>query len=66
MADGAPDMTTAPPPGAKRDAIHVAVIPMLALCEMRPGERTANGVVTPGTVTGIRHAWEHPAEVARR
>lgn len=30
-----------------RDAIHVAVIPMLAVKVMQPGEKTTNGVVDP-------------------
>lgn len=30
-----------------RDAIHVAVYPMLAVREMRPGERLQNGIVDP-------------------
>ncbi len=64
---------------AKRDAVHVAVIPMTAVRRMMPGEKMINGVVDPflsepvqvgqrfwlfiypGTVTGIRHAWQHPA-----
>jgi hypothetical protein len=30
-----------------RDAIHVAVIPMLAVRQMQPGEHLANGIVDP-------------------
>lgn len=30
-----------------RDAIHVAVIPMIATREMKPGEHTKNGLVDP-------------------
>lgn len=32
---------------AGRDAVHVAVIPMLALRVMQPGEHLTNGVVDP-------------------
>ena len=64
---------------AKRDAVHVAVIPCVATREMEPGERLQNGIVDPfltapvypgqrywlwlypGTVTSLRHVWEHPA-----
>jgi hypothetical protein len=35
------------PEGAGRDAVHVAVIPMTATRELRPGEHLANGVVDP-------------------
>lgn len=31
----------------QRDAVHVAVIPTLAIRELRPGEHLANGVVDP-------------------
>ena len=66
-------------PTAGRDAVHVAVIPMLAVATLQPGQRLANGIVDPflaepvrpgqwyylclypGTVTGVRHAWSHPA-----
>lgn len=79
MAENAPDLTKAPPLGSKRDAIHVAIIPLVAPRVMRPGEHLANGIVNPflkepvqpgeafwlflypGTVTGIRHVWSHPA-----
>lgn len=30
-----------------RDAVHVALAPMLAAREVRPGERLANGIVDP-------------------
>jgi len=30
-----------------RDAIHVAVVPMLAVRQMQPGEHLANGIVDP-------------------
>jgi hypothetical protein len=30
-----------------RDAVHVALAPMLAVREMKPGERLANGIVDP-------------------
>jgi hypothetical protein len=70
------------PPGddAKRDAIHVAVLPMVATNNLVPGQRLRNGIVDPfrtdpvilpgerfwlflypGTVTGLRHVWTHPA-----
>lgn len=32
---------------SKRDAVHIAVIPMLAVREMQPGEHTVNGVCDP-------------------
>jgi len=35
------------PAHSGRDAVHVAVIPILALREMRPGERLQNGIVDP-------------------
>lgn len=38
---------TRPEPGAQRDAVHVAIIPLVALRVMRPGERLANGIVDP-------------------
>jgi len=76
-----------------RDAIHIAVAPIEALCELKPGERIcihegkalielegkAVGIVDPfltgevepgqrfwlvlypGTITGLRHVWTHPA-----
>jgi hypothetical protein len=62
-----------------RDAIHIAVLPMLALAEMQPGQHTTHGVVDPfltepvqpgqrywlflwpGSITSLRHVWEHPA-----
>lgn len=31
----------------KRDAIHVAICPMLAIRELQPGEHLANGIVDP-------------------
>lgn len=61
-----------------RDAIHIAVIPMVALRDLKPGEHLAHGIVDPylrkgpkrgekyflflypGTVTSLRHVWEHP------
>jgi len=76
----------------ERDAIHVAIVPMVAAEMLRPGQRvglvgeTEAGVsgdvvgivdpyltdvvpkgsrfwlcLLPGTVTGMRHHWEHPA-----
>lgn len=62
-----------------RDAIHIAVLPMLALKTMQPGEHTKHGVVdpflkepvqagerywlflNPGSITSLRHVWQHPA-----
>lgn len=32
---------------AGRDAVHVAIIPMTAVREVRPGEHLANGIVDP-------------------
>ena len=32
---------------ARRDAVHVAVLAVTAVREMRPGERLANGIVDP-------------------
>jgi len=83
---------------AERDAIHIAVVPMIAGIDLRTGEKVrlqydsteialdgeynddAVGIVDPflddylvrkgqrfwcylfpGTVTGMRHHWEHPA-----
>lgn len=78
---------------ARRDAIHVAIAPMIAACELEPGQRVGKGkngtasrdarehigivdpflpepvnagerfyvVLFPGTVTGMRHEWSHPA-----
>lgn len=37
-----------------RDAIHIAVIPMLAVKEMQPGEKTANGVVDPFLTESVK------------
>ena len=80
-----------------RDAVHVAVIPVVALQRMRAGDRVGIdgagracfsdnqvGIVDPyldcywvepgerfylfmypGTVTGLRHAWTHPAFASR-
>lgn len=36
-----------PPSGAARDAVHVAVIPMLAVRDMKPGERLLSGIADP-------------------
>jgi hypothetical protein len=36
-----------PPGEARRDAIHVAIMPMLAVKALQPGERLANGIVDP-------------------
>ena len=79
--------------GQQRDAIHVAVVPVTAGAELKPGQRIALaddkavpstdratvGIVDPflqinvpegdrfwmfllpNTVTGMRHAWSHPA-----
>lgn len=75
-----------------RDAVHVAVIPMIAHVRLKPGQRvgiisegvagpTSNNVgivdpflmvsvqkgfkfllcLFPGSVTGMRHHWKHPA-----
>jgi uncharacterized protein (TIGR02996 family) len=37
----------APPQGAGRDAVHVAVIPMIALQDLTPGQRLRGGVADP-------------------
>lgn len=86
---------TQPGPEARRDAVHVAIVPMVAGRTMEAGapvhvfdgkawptldsnKDTAIGVVDPfcggvsngarfwlclkpGTITGMRHHWEHPA-----
>lgn len=77
---------------AKRDAVHIAVAPTVAPCDLLPGQHVdatglpdksrAVGIVDPyhvggigkgqrfwlflypGTVTSLRHDWEHPAFVA--
>ena len=84
---------TLPAAGSMRDAIHVAVVPMVAAEKLWPGERIGCvhgfnslarkcdkviGIVDPflteavqpeqlfwmailpGTVTGMRHEWQHP------
>jgi hypothetical protein len=35
------------PPGSERDAVHVAVIAVTAVCELKPGQRLQNGIVDP-------------------
>lgn len=40
---------------AKRDAVHVAVMPMVAVRQLNPGERLKNGIVDP--------FLDHPVEV---
>ncbi len=35
------------PPGAQRDAVHIAVLPLVAVRVTQPGERLANGICDP-------------------
>lgn len=42
-----PNLGEAPTADAGRDAIHIAVIPLIALKEMRPGQRLEHGIVDP-------------------
>lgn len=37
-----------------RDAIHVAILPMLAVSELRPGQHLANGIVDPFLKAPVR------------
>ena len=39
---------------AGRDAVHIAIIPMTAMREMRPGERLKNGIVDPFLTANVR------------
>lgn len=41
-------------PGAARDAVHVAVVPVTATRELRPGEHLASGVVDPYLTRPVR------------
>lgn len=34
-------------PEAKRDAVHIAIVPMIATKELQPAEMLANGIVDP-------------------
>lgn len=96
MADDVPNLGETPADGAGRDAVHVAVVPLVAAVRMAPGCRFMLdgdgmacpydgddvaplgivdpfresdveaggrfwGFLMPGTVTGIRHVWRHPA-----
>jgi hypothetical protein len=36
-----------PEPGDRRDAVHVAIIPMTATRRLSPGQHLANGIVDP-------------------
>lgn len=47
MAENAPKLGQEPSPADGRDAVHVAVVPMLALRTLQPGERLQHGVVDP-------------------
>ncbi len=42
-----PKLGTNPNPDSGRDAVHIAIIPMLATKRLDPGERLANGLVDP-------------------
>lgn len=38
---------TVPQDGAMRDAVHVAILPMVATRELQPGEHLRSGIVDP-------------------
>lgn len=92
MQDHSPTLGKPPGPDDRRDAIHVAIAPVVAAYLIIPGQRVGRmpdgtfgstgetiGVadpfrsdlikqgerfwllLDPGTVTGLRHCWSHPA-----